>query len=75
MVQWLYLRGGGGDWYIPTKINNNNNKQTKNKQITNQKPKQPTVWRRKGIFLVIDVKEGSVGGAEELGWTIYASLL
>lgn len=36
MVQWLYLRGGGGDWYIPTKINNNN-KKTKNKQITNQK--------------------------------------
>lgn len=38
MVQWLYLRDGGGDWYIPTKINNNNNnKQTKSKQITNQK--------------------------------------
>lgn len=38
MVQWLYLRGGGGDWYIPTKINNNNNKKNpKNKQITNQK--------------------------------------
>lgn len=37
MVQWLYSRGGGGDWYIPTKINNNNNKKnTKNKQITNQ---------------------------------------
>lgn len=35
MVQWLYLRGGGGDWYIPTKINNNN-KKPKNKQITNQ---------------------------------------
>lgn len=37
MVQWLYLRGGGGDWYIPTKINNNNKKKTQNKQITNQK--------------------------------------